>query len=216
MAQGRRDEECSVTGCVNPHWTRGLCNSHYYRLRRWGEVRPEIPLRVVDSPVDRLLNGLPDRPSDGCWEWTKTVNNAGYGQISVNGRQEMTHRVAYVLWVGPIPDGMQLDHLCRNRPCCNPAHLEPVTPRENYLRGESVCAQNARKTHCPRGHEYDEANTYVDKAGSRNCRACDREDKRAKRHVDREHHAGRLDILGLGLLLADDSPLVPLTERGTK
>ncbi len=85
------------------------------------------------------------------------------------------HRFAYELLVGPIPDGLVIDHLCRVRHCVNPAHMEPVTRWENTLRGGSFSAVAARQTHCVNGHPFDEENTHVDRRGFRRCRACNRE-----------------------------------------
>jgi len=116
--------------------------------------------------VDR--NGpTPDyAPSLGpCWLWTGSLNRLGYGNGRYDGRTMSAHRAAYTLLVGPIPKGMQLDHLCRVRRCVNPAHLEPVTQSTNMLRARSLI------THCPQGHPYDEVNTYWHR-GRRNCRAC--------------------------------------------
>lgn len=112
-----------------------------------------------------------------CWVWTASTSR-GYGYIAVGGRRNArAHRVAYEMFVGPIPEGMQLDHLCRNPLCVNPAHLEPVTQQENILRGVSIVAQNAAKTHCPQGHPYDGANLYVEKSGGRRCLICMRATK---------------------------------------
>lgn len=118
-------------------------------------------------------------PMSGCWLWTGAINNAGYGQLNVvvNGKRTMrlAHRLTYSAFVGPIGDGLGLDHLCRVRGCCNPAHLEPVTGRENLLRSTlTVTRRNADKTHCPDGHAFDEANTYWRPKGGRDCKACAR------------------------------------------
>lgn len=118
---------------------------------------------------------------DGCWLWTGTKVPSGYGRLWIAQRPFAAHRVAYEWLVGPIPEGLQLDHLCRVRRCVNPAHLEPVTSRENTMRGLNWAARNAEKTHCPQGHPYDEANTYLRSGGGRGCRACHREAARAQR-----------------------------------
>lgn len=88
---------------------------------------------------------------DGCWGWTGSPNGNGYGHARVDGKTYVAHRYVYQSTVGPIPEGLQLDHLCRNRMCVNPSHLEPVTHRENVLRGQGHAAINARKTHCSCG-----------------------------------------------------------------
>lgn len=109
----------------------------------------------------------------GCWLWTANQSK-GYGLFWLRGKVRAAHRVAYERHVGQIPEGLQLDHLCRTPLCVNPTHLEPVSHRENQLRGIGFVSQNARVTHCPHGHPYDETNTYITYTGSRRCRACNK------------------------------------------
>jgi hypothetical protein len=115
------------------------------------------------------------RNPNGCWIWTGYCHQ-GYGRLWVPERQQSfnVHRLAYEERIGPVPSDLELDHLCRKRACCNPAHLEPVTHQENVLRGVSPAAQNARKTHCPQGHPYAGKNLYVKPNGKRICRICHR------------------------------------------
>ena len=115
--------------------------------------------------------------SNGCWEW-QAHKSDGYGIFDVRRKRHLAHRFAYTLLVGPIPEGLTIDHLCRNRACVNPLHLEPLTMRENILRGVGLTAQRAARTQCPRGHPYDMFNTRIRPCGRRACRACDRQRKR--------------------------------------
>jgi hypothetical protein len=118
--------------------------------------------------------------TDGCWTWPGRLDKNGYAAANVGNNGRVTrvrvHRFAYELLTGPIPDGKQIDHLCRNKACFNPAHLDVVTPRENVMRSDNACARNARKTHCQRGHPYTPDNTYIVtlRTGSRErlCKAC--------------------------------------------
>lgn len=114
--------------------------------------------------------------TESCWLWTGKKQTDGYGQYTptMDGIRRFwsAHRVAYELMVGPIPNGLQVDHLCRVRLCVNPDHLEAVTQTENVLRGVSFAAVNADKTHCSRGHEFTPENTYRRPSGNRDCRAC--------------------------------------------
>ena len=107
--------------------------------------------------------------TEGCWLWM-ACSSTGYGRYLLNGRLRLAHRVAYELCVGPIPEGLTIDHLCRTRHCVNPAHFEVVTGRVNTQRGN--CRYNAQKTHCPQGHPYDAENTYKRMGGKRGCRIC--------------------------------------------
>jgi hypothetical protein len=111
-------------------------------------------------------------PMSGCLLWTGCLNASGYGTIGIEGKSKLAHVVAFRTSGGTIPDGYQIDHLCRTRACIDPAHMEPVTPRENWRRGQSVGARAIRTGGCGRGHLFDEGNTYIEKGGSRKCITC--------------------------------------------
>lgn len=132
---------------------------------------------MLVTEIDRFMKFVSPEPNSGCWLWTGTWGTGGYGDFrpTRSKRMERAHRTAYRLLRGPIPEGLQLDHLCRVRCCVNPAHLEPVTSAENIRRGRT--GENMRsKTHCPQGHEYSPANTYHDRTGRRHCNECRRLD----------------------------------------
>lgn len=112
-------------------------------------------------------------PDTGCWIWIGPPDSHGYGYVKMpDDYRKPAHRHVYETLVGPVDDGLVLDHLCRNRICVNPEHLEPVTHRENVLRGVGASARNAAKTHCVHGHPYTPENTYINFRGSRECRIC--------------------------------------------
>ena len=115
---------------------------------------------------------------DGCWIWTGAKASNGYGSIGYESRTHSTHRLAYTLLVGPVPEGLQLDHLCRVKSCCNPAHLEPVTNAENQARRSWPT--------CKRGHAYSPENTARNSRGWRYCRECEN----ARRRTARSKAAG--------------------------
>lgn len=177
------DRTCSIDGCTRPHNCRGWCELHYLRWRRQGDPNALLVHKRVEdrlwSKVDR--NGpLPTwAPFLGpCWIFNGAKND-GYGLLRVDRKERKAHRLAYEFEVGPIPAGLQLDHLCRVRACVNPAHLEPVTAAENIARAPSIPATtNARKTHCVHGHEFTPENTRVTPEGFRVCRACRKEQRR--------------------------------------
>jgi DNA-directed RNA polymerase subunit RPC12/RpoP len=116
-----------------------------------------------------------------CLEWAGSLTK-GYGEFTITRKKSKAHRWLYERWVGPIPEDLELDHLCRNRACVNPSHLESVTRTMNILRGESPPARNARSTHCVQGHEFTPENTRINRRdGGRECRACGREKARNNR-----------------------------------
>ncbi|MGD6762068.1 HNH endonuclease signature motif containing protein [Streptomyces sp. BH097] len=143
-----------------------------------------------DGPVS-LYRGAPGP----CHLWTggarsKRPHDAGqfgefYGTFRIDGRIARAHRYAYEQAHGPVPDGLEVDHRCRRRNCVNAAHLEAVDHRTNTLRSTGPTAANSAKTHCPAGHPYDAANTYVNR-GSRTCRTCARASNKARRNATRE------------------------------
>lgn len=142
---------------------------------------------MTDRAEDVVLNlRLVEDPVTGCLNWTGAKNQKGYGRLRAKGRGlVLPHRIAYELAKGPIPEGLVIDHLCRNPACCNPDHLEAVTQQENARRGNSGL-KNAIKTHCPQGHPYDKANTYRPPSGDRMCRTCVYARQRAARRKRRE------------------------------
>ena len=126
------------------------------------------------TPLDRFMAKVCIAEESGCWQWTGALKANGYGSFCAGGRNSVTyaHRWSYEHHIGRIPDGFHIDHLCRNRACVNPGHLEPVTARTNLLRGEGLTARRAAQTHCGNGHEFTEDNVYVKPNGCRDCRQC--------------------------------------------
>ena len=165
---------CTVALCGRSEIARGYCPGHYQRWRKYGTAGATP---ICDNHRYTLIQRwaakvrLPDT-SEGCWIWTAARQKGGYGSIGSGlGSTILAHRYAYQLFVGDVPDGMELDHLCRNTACVNPNHLEAVPHRVNMLRSEAPPGHHARKTHCKNGHPFDEANTYRRGVG-RACRAC--------------------------------------------
>jgi len=164
---------CTGPDCQREPEHRALCHAHYEQNRK----QPERPLRVLRSfdPSTRFqVKVLPPNES-GCVLWVGATDGDGrYGSFYADGKIQRAHRVAYEWAYGAVPAGLVLDHLCRVTLCVNPDHLEPVTQRENIMRGEAIQAKNAAKTHCLRGHEFTSENTRRMTSGGRACIACSR------------------------------------------
>jgi hypothetical protein len=159
--------QCQAPGCEKSGRNGGSkhCAMHASRLLRTGSLASPRP-----SLMDRFFKFV---EQDGeCWRWTGLISVDGYGRIGIDRVPRGAHRVAYELLRVEIPAGLHLDHLCRNRACVNPWHLEPVTNRVNVLRGASHVARQAAQTACVRGHEFTAENTVVDSRGHRGCRTC--------------------------------------------
>lgn len=164
---------CAINGCSRLMSVRSWCTMHYERWRRHGNPEKLIIVRAAGDAEQRFWAKV--EKTEGCWNWVASRNNKGYGHLGMGDRRVYAHRYSYELHKGAIPSGLHIDHLCRNRSCVNPDHLEPVTNRENVLRGAGLTAQNASKTHCKRGHEFTEENVYRSPGrNDRQCRTCKR------------------------------------------
>lgn len=130
--------------------------------------------RPWKQTMEHVLSRV-DRSGE-CWLWTGAKTTRGYGNVGWHRRVCRVHRLVYEYMIGPIPEGYELDHLCRVHACCNPEHLEAVTHRENVMRGEGIAVAHAKKTACPRGHAYDIVLTN----GGRWCSVCRREWRRKR------------------------------------
>lgn len=177
---------CTVDGCERPLYAKGICEAHYARLRKTGSTGgADVRSRPRGGTIDQRFN-LYVRKHAGpgeCWGWGGPVN--GYNEYStmlVNGKRILAHRWSLEQKLGrSLGPGEEAMHICDNPPCCNPEHLRPGTHAENMAdmrskgRGISpVSVANTVKTHCIRGHAFDEVNTVVEKSGKRQCRACNK------------------------------------------
>lgn len=160
---------CAVADCEREIKARGFCKNHYVRFMRYGDPLggPGKGSQRQD-PQARFWKKV--EKTKGCWIWRGPLSNLGYGQFWLDGRTVRAHRFAYEQEHGPIPGRLQLDHLCKNRACVRPSHLEAVTAKVNNARSNSPSARNTRKTHCPRGHSYAEEGVIY--RGRRYCAAC--------------------------------------------
>src|SRR5690242_11209019 len=155
---------CIEADCLNPSHAQGLCPTHYGRARRDGRIAPR-PKRSVE---ERFMSHV--RIDDvGCWIWTARLGTGGYGyfgqKVDSVWKQRRAHRVSYELHVGPIPDGLTIEHLCGVPACVNPEHLTPMERVENSMRGTGPAAMNARATECLRGHPLSGDNLQLIRTG---------------------------------------------------
>lgn len=184
--------QCSIADCTDATKARGWCNRHYHRWRRFGD--PTHVDQVRGTPSERFWRKV--QKTAACWEWRAFRDQDGYGVFGVRtGLSVRAHRFAYEDLVGPIPDGLVIDHLCRNRACVNPAHLEPVENRTNILRGVGSPAQNARREFCVNGHPLAGDNLYPQPDGKRMCKECRRQRKRARLEAEKEQRRSEGRIL---------------------
>ena len=146
--------------------------------------------REQTEPIERVLKRT-DKTSD-CWLWTGGANGHGYGHIKISGKMVYVHRISYEHFVGKIPEGLVIDHLCRVPRCVNPEHLEAVTSAENTRRGQAPTVIASKRGTCPKGHKY----SYRNNIGTQRCRICDRETwKKSKRKLRKEKNDGRQNSL---------------------
>lgn len=146
--------------------------------RKGAFTMPRTNCKPIPILTPRQRMGLFSRvhvnTTTGCWEWIGPLTGVGYSQISLGRSFFLAHRVMYTEFRGPIPGVLTIDHLCRNKRCINPWHMEAVTHAENNFRGNSNSARKRRQTHCNQGHEFTPENTYIHKNGNRACRECNR------------------------------------------
>lgn len=180
---------CKVDACEAPAKRRGWCPKHFWRWEKTGD--PETPTWHDMTLAERFWTKVDKngpvsgwRPELGpCWVWTRGKTGDGYGAFSIgDGEMDLAHRWSYANEVGPIPEGAELDHLCRNRACVRPDHLDPVSHDTNMKRSPIVPSTiNAGKAFCDNGHEFTPENTRIKADGARECNEC-------RRAITRRHH----------------------------
>lgn len=171
-------QPCSVATCHQRSTAHGLCHAHLVRQQRYGDptAGPPLLMRGVD-PIIRFMAKV--QQEGDCLIWIGSRNPKGYGTFKVGASAVLAHRWNYQQTFGSIADDLDLDHLCRNRACVKPQHLEPVPHAINIIRGMKGYLRQA----CKRGHPITEENIYVDRDGHRNCRVCKNELARSAREA---------------------------------
>lgn len=158
---------CAIEECERPQMARGWCQPHWKRWRKYGDPRTLYMPRSLWERIERWT----DR-SGGCWVWTHWLDQDGYAHASYEGKRVRVHRWSWEQVNGPVPPGLELDHLCRTRGCVRPDHLQAVSHRENMMRGVAPSAVNAKKTQCKHGHPFSGENLILQIDGRRSCRTC--------------------------------------------
>ena len=175
-----RNRTCSVEDCGRSVAANGWCDLHYKRVRRNGHTELRVKQTLADYMAERtrVSGPSPERPGLGpCHVWTGTKFLTGYGAVGLRTHHKaLAHGMAYTLARGEIPDGSVIDHLCRNRACVNPEHLEVVSNEENLRRGKGYRLRNGMDSACLHGHEYTPENTYINPNDPQDirCRTCSR------------------------------------------
>jgi len=180
--------QCTIPDCGRPFHARGYCRSHYERWRRLGDPGGAAAIRQYRSDPAPIRFWTQVEFTEKCWLWNGSQDGRGYGLFRIDGKSIRAHRWAYEFCVGPIPAGLELDHVrargCTNTACVSPDHLEPVSHQENTLRGDGPSSTNARKDVAPCGHAYNATH----KNGTRYCRPCGLAHMRARVREYRKSH----------------------------
>lgn len=162
---------CAVESCdslVGKNGSHGYCGKHAQRYRTTGDPLGSTAM----TSKEKFQTHVEVDENTGCWNWVGSKNRAGYGRVRRGGKVHRAHRWAYELYRESIPDGLVIDHLCRNHSCVNPWHLEPVTNDENCERGWGRRIKTGWINHCIHGHEFTPENTYINPLGRKICRTC--------------------------------------------